>query len=209
MWRSILMLALLAAPAAAQRDFLTADEVDQLRELQEPGERLQLYLRFARQRMDLLEQTFKQDRAGRSALIHDMLEQYTQIIEAIDTVADDALRRGKALESLAGVAKAEREMLAKLEQWMAAAPRDLERYKFALEQAIETTRDSADLSEQDLAERKQEVDIREKQLRNEREAMRTPASKAEAEAKKKAEDEKAAPKKAPTLRRKGETPIKK
>ena len=78
--RGWLLLLLLAAPAAAQKDFLTGDEIEQLREAQEPDVRLPLYVTFARQRVDMLAQLFTSKKTGRSGVIHDTLEQYGQII---------------------------------------------------------------------------------------------------------------------------------
>src|SRR5271165_700426 len=121
-----MVLVFAACGFAQERDFLTADEVDQIREAQEPNARLKLYILFARQRLALLQQFLSKEKPGRSALIHDTLEDYTRIIEAIDTVADDALRRKQPIvEGMKAVAAAEKEMLGVLQKVEDSAPKDL------------------------------------------------------------------------------------
>lgn len=202
----LLSAILLAAPLAAQRDFLTADEADQLRLAQEPDARLKLYVEFARQRIDLLDQLFAKQQTGRSGMIHQNLEQYTEIIDALDTVIDDLLRKNKEIQTLDFVAKAQREMLAKLEKFAETDAPDAERWKFALEQAIDTTRDSAELSELDLKERKHGVEVKAADEKKQQREMMTPERKEEiAKEEKKAADDATKKKKQPTLLRKGET----
>jgi hypothetical protein len=202
--RILLSLLVLGSLAVAQeRDFLTADEADQVRFAQEPNLRLKLYLHFAKQRLDLIEQAVGQDKPGRSKLIHDLLEDYTKIIEAIDTVSDDALKRKLDLtEGITAVGAAEKEMLAALEKIQEANPKDVGRYQFVLDQAIDTTRDSVELAAADLKDRTISIETKVKKDREELEALMNPE---EVKTKREAEKKEAqAAKKAPTLRRKGE-----
>ncbi len=196
------LILLAASHASAQRDYLTADEVDQLRIAQEPDLRIPLYQKFAEQRISLLEQLFSQKKTGRSGMIHDTLEQYTQITEAIDTFIDDALAHKKPVTTLAGLTKVQRDMLAKLEKFKEANPPDLERYLFVLDSAIDTTRDSIEMSEVDLKTRSQSVETRETEIKRDRQEMMTPER--QAEVKKQEEKEKAAEKKRPSLYKPGE-----
>jgi hypothetical protein len=189
---------------AQERDFLTPDEVDQIREVQEPNARLKLYVQFARQRLALLEQFLSKEKPGRSALIHDTLEDYTHIIEAIDTVSDDALIRKATLdEGMKAVASAEAEMLTALQKIEDSAPKDMARYEFVLKNAIDTTSDSKELSEEDLHTRGTELAVQEKKEKEEKEALLGDKEKKE---KKTAENAGKPKRKPPTLYRPGEKP---
>lgn len=204
--RFFVAILLAGAAMAQQRDFLTADEIDQVREVQEPNGRLALYVQFARQRMSMLNQLLSKEKPGRSALIHDVLEDYTHIIESIDTVADDALKRKVALdEGMKLVTAAEKDMLEALQKIEDSEPKDLPRYDFALKTAIDTTTDSKELSEEDLSTRAGAVVAKDKKEKEEKEAM---LGTKEKEAKK-AEDNKDGDKpkrKAPSLYKPGEKP---
>lgn len=203
-----LLLVCAACGFAQERDFLTADEVDQIREAQEPNARLKLYVEFARQRLAVLQQYLSKDKPGRSALIHDALEDYTHIIESIDTVADDALVRKLPLDiGMKEVAAAEAEMLTTLQKIEEAAPKDLARYEFVLKNAIDTTSDSKELSEEDLHTRATEVAAGDKKEKQDRKAL---ASTEDKKAKNSPEDKpgviKVGDQKAPTLYKPGEKP---
>ena len=202
--RPLAVLLFIACGAfAQQKDFLTADEIDQIREAQEPTARLNLYVHFAKQRIAQIQQHLSKEKAGRSALIHDALEEYTHIIEAIDTVADDALRRKVAIDvGMKAVADAEKEMLATLNKIEDSNPKDLPRFEFALKTAIDTTSDSKDLSEEDLHTRATEVATKEQKEKEERQAS---LGTKEKEEKKTAEAKDDKPKrKAPSLYKPGE-----
>lgn len=203
-----ILLVCAGAGLAQDRDFLTADEIDRVRDAQEPNLRLKLYIEFARQRMALLEQFLSKEKPGRSALIHDTLEDYTHIIEAIDTVADDALVRKLPLDiGMKEVATAEGEMLTTLEKIQDSAPKDLARYEFVLKNAIDTTTDSKELSEEDLHTRAGELAVEEKKEKSDRKALANTEDKS---AKKSPEDKpgliKAGDRKPPTLYKPGEKP---
>ncbi len=197
------LLCCLTIPAAAQRDFLTSDEADQLRLAQDPESRLKLYVQFARLRVDLLEQLTAKADPGRSGMVHQTLEQYSRIIDALDTVIDDMLRKNREIKSLDSVTKAEREMLEKLKKISAMEAPDADRWRFALEQAIETTEDSVELSELDLKERKHNVEVKAADQMKQQREMMTPERKEEVAEREQKKEE--AAKKRPSLLRKGET----
>jgi len=78
-------------------------------------------------------------------------------------VSDDALKRKVDISAgTKAVAEANKEMLTKLEQVRDSEPKDVARYQFVLEQAIDTTRDSAELAQEDLQKRSTDVQVRAK-----------------------------------------------
>lgn len=179
--KSLLLLFVLLIPAFGQRDFLTSDETDQIRDAQEANARLQLYLHFARQRVDQVKSLIASAKPGRSALIHDLLEDYTNIIDAIDTVSDDALKHRKDISiGTKALAKTEPDLLKTLEAIQESHPKDLSRYDFQLKQAIGSTNDSIELASGDLSKRTTEVAEKADKDKKEIESLsaKTPADKA-------------------------------
>lgn len=207
---TLLIVAVLAcaAPSLPQErgDFLTADEIDQVREAQDPNLRLPLYIQFARQRLDQVQQLVKDQKPGRAGMVHDLLSEYNKILDAIDTVADDALQR--KLDIAAGmkaVAAGEKDFLPVLEKIRDSNPSDLGRYEFQLTQAIDTTRDGVESAGEDLGKRAQDVQAREQKNQKELEGIMQPK---DLEAKKAADakqaEEQKKQKKRPTLLKPGE-----
>jgi Fe2+ transport system protein B len=190
----------------AQRDFLTAEEADLVRLAQEPSDRVKFYVQFAQQRLELVRQLLQQEKPGRAALVHDLLDEYTKIIDAIDVVVDDALQRKLEVAlGMEAVAAGEKEMLAVLEKIVASQPKDHARYEFVLDQAVETTRDSLELAQEDLAKRSEAVAAREEREKKERESALAPKEADQKRAAEKKTEEEKDKKKPPTLLRKGET----
>ena len=202
-WAAFFLL-LSALPCAAQRDFLRADEIDMLREAQDPNERLPLYVKFAQERVSLIQQLTAREKPGRTSMIKDALGEYSKIIDAIDAVSDDALQHRRPADiGIAAVVAGEKGMLAALQKVAQSAPSDLTLYRFVLEQAIEATQDSLDLALEDMGTREAAVESKEQKERQERESMMRPeeVEAKQAEQKKEAEQKR----KVPTLRRPGET----
>jgi hypothetical protein len=204
----LLMVCLMLA--APQHDFLNTGEVEQIRNAQEPNLRLKLYADFSKARIDLVKNLLGKDKAGRSATIHDVLEEYCKILDAIDTVADDAIARHVDVQAgLGAVAAIEKDMLPLLQKVQESKPKDLDRYDFVLQQAIETTTDSLDAAQEDLGKRTEEVKSRADQEKRERMESMSPVEReaqqaADQKAAEKQVEDEQKQKKAPTLYRPGE-----
>ena len=157
-------------PAFAERDFLTADEIEKVREAQLPNDRLKLYALLARQRLDQLDRLLSRDKKGRSLTARELLEDYSNIIDAIDTVSDDALKRGADIvEGTAAVTGSEKNFLTLLQKIRDRAPADMDLYEVALKEAIASTSDSMDLAKEDTGARAAQLSAEDKKARDDAE----------------------------------------
>lgn len=208
-----ILLILFSSQAFAQREFLTSNEIDKIREAQEPNLRLKTYLLFAKQRLDQLQQQIAKDKKGRSLAVRQLLEDYSQIIDAIDTVSDDALKRKVDIAlGAAEVATAEKAFLSQLQKIEASQPHDLDMYEVSLKDAIDATSESINTASEDLGKRGAAVSAKAEEEKKKIESLSTSEELKE----KRAEEAKAGsatmnpdgtPKrKPPTLYRPGEKP---
>jgi len=89
---ALLLLLLLSVSAAAKKhDPLTEAETDQLREVaMEPQKRLQLYIKFADVRLTEMDRirSDPKEAQGRGQRIHDLLEDFTAILDEINDNLD-------------------------------------------------------------------------------------------------------------------------
>ena len=203
----IVLMPLPAQEVGTTNEFLTDYEIDVLRENQNPKERLAVYLKFAALRLELIDQLLASEEAGRGGNLHRNLEQYGLIIEAIDTVIDDALSRDLDMENaLEGLVDSETAFLARLEKLEEAEPDDMWRYEFVLEDAMEMTRDSIELLAEDMSERKRAVVQEDDADQEQREATMSDARRKDVDGEhaKEAAKETAHKSKRPTLLKPGE-----
>ncbi len=86
--------------------------------------------------------------------IHNTLEDYNHIIDAIDSVSDDALKRHVRIDKgTLAVLNAEKEFLVEFNKIQDTASTDSTVTSSSLEQAIDTTSDSHELAMEDSQKR--------------------------------------------------------
>jgi hypothetical protein len=166
------LMCALVFPCFGQKDFLTSSEVEQVREVQEPNARLKLYVLFARQRLDQLQKLLEKDKKGRSLGVRDLLSEYSGIVDAMDQVSDDALKRNVdiGIGKLA-VRDAERKFLTQLEKIETSGPADVDQYRIELKEAIDGTSDSLELVLGNSEKRAAELTAEDEKAKKERDAL--------------------------------------
>src|SRR5438445_9282603 len=84
---ALTLLSTLAFAQRRRRDALTDAETDQLREVAiEPEKRIKLFVKFARARMEAIEQVRSDPKfaEGRGKRLHDLLEDLSAVVDEMD-----------------------------------------------------------------------------------------------------------------------------
>ena len=159
---SLFLLASMAMAGRVQRDPLTDAETDQLREAaQEPGPRLKLYIKFGGARLETIEQlrTDPKMATGRGQRIHDLLEDFANIVDEIDRNVDTYDERDldlrKPLKELIQAESGWQLRLRTLKETPhndAASASEFREYSFTLDAALDSLNSSADNSRKVLQE---------------------------------------------------------
>ena len=168
-WRIVLGLGLLpvlpvflpgGSPLSAQRrrDPLNPMEIDQLRDaMLDPDERLQLYVKFSRDRMTKLEQMRSDPQtAERASQTHDMLEDFLAVYDELNDNIDMYVgRKDDIRKVLKVVIEADTEFQSKLRALKNSAntnAAEAKQYEFLLTDALDTVDSSADDHRKTVAE---------------------------------------------------------
>ena len=160
------LLFLVAIPLSAQlggREPLNETEIDKLREVaQEPDKRLKLLVEFARARLAAIDQlrSDPHSAAARGLRVHDLLEDFTRLVDEIgDNIDDYAGRKYDLHKALKTVIDADTGFQLKLQTLKeqaagagAKAGSETGDYSFALQNAMEAVNLSLDDSRKLLAE---------------------------------------------------------
>ena len=147
---ALLLIVTLPTWAQQHRDPLNPLEVDQLRDtMLEPDERLKLYVKFARDRMNKLEQMRADPKAvNRPKQTHDMLEDFLAVYDELNDNVDMYMgRKDDIRKPLKAIIEADTEFQAKLRAIKDSAHLDAgesQQYEFLLSNAIDTVDSSAD-----------------------------------------------------------------
>ena len=147
---SLALLIALCATAQRRHDPLNTEEINLLRDaMVEPDQRLKLYVKFARDRMNKLEQMRADPKTtDRAHQTHDMLADFLSVYDELNDNVDMYVgRKDDIRKPLKLVIEADIEFQSKLRALKDAANTDAaesKQYEFLLSNAIETVDSSAD-----------------------------------------------------------------
>lgn len=161
--RLVVLLLLLAAVASARkRDPLTEAEVDQIRHAAlEPLTRLKLYIKFTDARVASIEQLRSTPQQGtdRGRQIHDLLEDFTALLDEINDNLDTYQGRPLTKDDRKDFRKGVKEVMTACDQWDAklkalqsavesdsALRKDSQDFRFVLQDAEDALKSTAEVA---------------------------------------------------------------
>jgi hypothetical protein len=158
----VMLLLLTALASARKRDPLTEAEVDQLRQAAlEPQARLKLYIKFIDARLASIEQlrSTPQPAVDRGKKIHDLLEDFTALLDEINDNLDTFQARPLTKDDRKDFRKGVKEVITACDQWdtklkalKSAAENDPElrkdspNFRFVLQDAEDALKSAADVA---------------------------------------------------------------
>jgi hypothetical protein len=161
------------AATAQEREPLNNNEIGELREAaQEPLKRLRLYVSFSGSRLlDIDNLQGKNNVPDRGQQIHDLLQDFSTLIDEMDDNIDEYAKRGQDMrKALPEVIKAETDYqtrLRTLQQTVMNDPKAAQEYRaynFALEDAMESVRGSLEDAQKTLVDQTEQFkELEEKQ----------------------------------------------
>ena len=141
-----------------RREPLTPQEIDQLRDAaMDPGERLKLFTRFARERLVSVEQIRNDPKAtDRGHLTHDRLQEFVDIYDELNENIDNFIDRKedvrKPLKSIIEADNVFQTKLLALKNAGDAGSKEVEQYRFLLDNALDAIATGVQDHKQLLAE---------------------------------------------------------
>jgi hypothetical protein len=152
-----LLLCFCARDSVAQRrDPLNEKEVDQMRESADwPDKRLELMVKFTRERMAAIEQLQSgKNVKDRAMQIHDLLEDFTALLDEVeDNVEMYGSHKADMRKGLTLLIEANSEWQLKLRRLKEQSPpEELEQFAFVLSNASDAVGDAADDTRKELQE---------------------------------------------------------
>lgn len=133
------------AAAQGEKDYLSPEEADKIRDAQDPGDRIKLYMSFAQDRIDKFE--YEVNRPEKEAQYDDILNNLMNAyVGCVDDAADQidvAQEKQTDVRDAVKLMKVkDTEFLAKLQKFDQANGPDFEAYRYTLEDAIEGTKEA-------------------------------------------------------------------
>jgi hypothetical protein len=161
----ILLLLLSAVASARRRDPLTPAEEDEIRNAaQEPYKRLKLYIKFTQARLDSIEQLRADPKQadGRGRKIHDLLEDFTALLDEINSNLDQYESHPMTKDDRKDFHKGLKDVITACDGWDAklktlktamesdpATTKESQEYKFVFQDAEESLKSAAEAARED------------------------------------------------------------